>query len=221
MIRYFAREYFYKTVFSTRFIILTLVLLISIYSLFHPMAVRLVENGYQVGALELLPCLLFSSVLVATYFIPFVFLIMAYPSWDGALNQIIRLGKRKWMMLQYIYVGMTSVLYYLIWTAAFILAFLPCISWKNEWSSFMLLATDANKVSLTWDLLANVNLYFSPELLPQSPLAVWGLTFLLHVLGCVFVGIVALIFNVYFRRGAGTILAFFIATCRTIIRAIP
>lgn len=221
MLCYLVKEYLYKTVISVRFLIFILVLLLSLYSLFHPMAVRLAENGYTIGALEVLPCISFTPSLASVYFVTFLFLVIVYPMWDGSLNQIARLGKRKWVSLQYVYICITAVLYYLIWTVGFILAFLPCISWRNEWSSFMILATDVKNTETVIELSSNVVFYKPTGLMDiLSPLQVWALVFLLQVLGEAFVGILALVFNISYRRGVGTILAFFVSGERQILSGI-
>lgn len=215
MIRYTLREYFFNTLLSARFLVSAVVLLISLYTLFYPMAVRMNEEGYCIGAFEILPCFLFVGGNAAIYFVLFAFLIMAYPRWEGSLNQIARLGKKRWIFIQYVQIAISAIIYFLIWTIGFIIAFIPSLSWKNEWSSFLYLATDTEQMRLFHNIVANVSMSYSSELMEVSnPMVVWSLTFLLHILGTVFVGVLAVTFNICYRRGVGTILAFFIAGAR-------
>ena len=54
-----------------------------------------------------------------------------------------------------------------------------------------------------------------------TPLKVWGLTFLLVVLASIFLGMLVVTFNIWFRRGTGTILGIFVIVFYYIMDWIP
>lgn len=54
-----------------------------------------------------------------------------------------------------------------------------------------------------------------------TPLKVWGLTFLLVVLASIFLGMLVVTFNIWFRRGTGTILGIFVLVFYYIMDWIP
>ena len=167
------------------------------------------KMGYQVGVFEMLPPFLFYNTGTIIYFGVFLFLIAVLPRWDGSMNEILRLGKRKWFFAQYIYIFFTSVIYFLIWTGGFILALFPRIIWNNEWSSLAKMAIDPQQSVFFWmNLNLNVNLQFSDLIMNiGSPGKVYLLTFMLTVLGSFFIGIFMITVNICFRRGVGTVLA--------------
>lgn len=218
MFRYMMREYFHKTLLSIRFIVVVLTIIAALLSLFQGMADKMKVQGLQAGAFEILPAFLFSETGIVVFFGVFVFIIAAFPSWEGSMNQILRMGKRKWILCQYVYVLLTSVIYYLIWTVGFILSLLPVITWNNEWSSLAEMAVDPGTSVLFWmDLDMNVNLQFSELIIAIGrPLKVYLLTFLLTVIGSTFVGILMVTLNICFRRGIGTLVAYIIVGVRTI-----
>lgn len=133
------------------------------------------------------------------------------------MNEILRLGKRKWFFAQYIYIFFTSVIYFLIWTGGFILALFPRIIWNNEWSSLAKMAIDPQQSVFFWmNLNLNVNLQFSDLIMNiGSPGKVYLLTFMLTVLGSFFIGIFMITVNICFRRGVGTVLAYLMVGVQT------
>lgn len=133
------------------------------------------------------------------------------------MNEILRLGKRKWFFAQYIYIFFTSVIYFLIWTGGFILALFPRIIWNNEWSSLAKMAIDPQQSVFFWmNLNLNVNLQFSDLIINiGSPGKVYLLTFMLTVLGSFFIGIFMITVNICFRRGVGTVLAYLMVGVQT------
>ena len=133
------------------------------------------------------------------------------------MNEILRLGKRKWFFAQYIYILFTSVIYFLIWTGGFILALFPRIIWNNEWSSLAKMAIDPQQSVFFWmNLNLNVNLQFSDLIMNiGSPGKVYLLTFMLTVLGSFFIGIFMITVNICFRRGVGTVLAYLMVGVQT------
>lgn len=223
MFRYIFREYFHKTLLSPRFLVVSLTLLVALISLFQNMSDAMKELGCRVGPLELLPCFLYIDSGTLIYFGVFIFLVAAIPKWEGSLNQIPRLGKKRWIVAQYTYVFLTSVIYYLIWTVGFIIALFPRIAWNNDWSSLVERAIDPeNGAYFGMDMQMNVGLAFSEKLVSVgSPGKVYLFTFLLHVLAGTFVGMLMVTLNICFRRGVGTVIAYFIAGVRTIFEWIP
>ena len=133
------------------------------------------------------------------------------------MNEILRLGKRKWFFAQYIYIFFKSVIYFLIWTGGFILALFPRIIWNNEWSSLAKMAIDPQQSVFFWmNLNLNVNLQFSDLIMNiGSPGKVYLLTFMLTVLGSFFIGIFMITVNICFRRGVGTVLAYLMVGVQT------
>ena len=107
MIRYIWQEYVHKTLLSARFIVVVLSLLLMMIMLFQGMSVQMKKMGYQVGVFEMLPSFLFYNTGTIIYFGVFLFLIAVLPRWDGSMNEILRLGKRKWFFAQYIYIFFT------------------------------------------------------------------------------------------------------------------
>ena len=223
MIRYIFREYLHKTLLSGRFLAVSAMLPIALASLFWNMTGVMRELGERVGPFELLPCFLYIDTNQLIYFGILIFLVAVLPQWEGSLNQIPRLGKRKWILTQYIYVLLTSVIYYLIWTLGFIFAFLPRINWGNGWSSMVERAADpVHGVQFTIDMKFNVSMNFSKTLMSVgSPGKVWLLTFLLHVLAGLFVGMLMVTLNICFRRGTGTVIAYFIVGVSTFFGWLP
>lgn len=223
MLRYLLKEYIHKTLLSSRFIMVFITILVALISLFWNMKAAMEKLDCQVGVWELLPSFLHWESGSLIYFGIFVFLLAALPKWEGSLNRITRLGKRKWLLSQYIYVFFTAVIYYLIWTVGFIIALLPGIAWSNEWSSLVKRAIDPETaVYFSIDMNINVGLHFSEELVSiGSPAKVYFLTFLLHVLAGIFVGMLMVTLNICFRRGAGTVLAYFIVGAKAVFDWIP
>jgi hypothetical protein len=223
MLRYLFKEYLHKSLLSSRCIMTFITIFAALIGLFWNMTGAMKELGCQAGAWELLPAFLYWSSGALIYFGIFVFLMAALPVWEGSLNQVSRLGKRRWLLAQYVYVFFHSVIYYLIWTAAFIIALFPRITWKNEWSSLVQRAVDPEKAALfSMDMKMNVGLAFSKKLVEiGSPVKVWLLTFLLHVLAALFVGMLMVTLNICFRRGTGTVAAYFIAGAETIFEWFP
>ena len=117
--RYICRDYFQRTVCSGRFVLLVLLVWISLCSFFREFVEQLSEMHCRVGALEIFPAWAFCGGGVSTYFILFIFLILAYPQWDGAVNRLARQGRKMWLLSQYCYVIMTSVIY--IWLLPLVL----------------------------------------------------------------------------------------------------
>jgi len=223
MVRYIFREYLHKILLSGRFLAVSATLLIALAGLFWGMTGVMGERGEQVGPLELLPCFLYVDSGSMIYFGVLIFLVAVLPHWDGSLNQIPRLGKRKWILTQYAYVFLTSVSYYLIWTLGFLLAFLPRISWGNKWSSMIERAADpVQGIQFNIDMKFNVGMNFSKELMcVGSPGKVWLLTFLLFVLAGLFLGMLMVTLNICFRRGTGTVIAYFIVGLSTFFQWLP
>lgn len=217
MIRYIWQEYVHKTLLSARFIVVVSSLLLIMIMLFQGMSVQMKKMGYQVGVFEMLPSFLFYNTGTIIYFGVFLFLIAVLPRWDGSMNEILRLGKRKWFFAQYIYIFFTSVIYFLIWTGGFILALFPRIIWNNEWSSLAKMAIDPQQSVFFWmNLNLNVNLQFSDLIMNiGSPGKVYLLTFMLTVLGSFFIGIFMITVNICFRRGVGTVLAYLMVGVQT------
>ena len=58
------------------------------------------------------------------------------------VTRLRRQGRKMWLLSQYCYVIMTSVIYYLVVTVGFIIALFPVVDWKNRWSSFYWKASD-------------------------------------------------------------------------------
>lgn len=83
--RYICRDYFQRTVCSGRFVLLVLLVWISLCSFFREFVEQLSEMHCRVGALEIFPAWAFCGGGVSTYFILFIFLILAYPAmgWSG------------------------------------------------------------------------------------------------------------------------------------------
>ena len=107
------------------------------------------------------------------------FLILAIPQWDGAVNRLARQGRKIWLLSQYCYVVMTSVIYYLVVTVGFIIALFPVVDWKNRWSSFYWKASDP-KTGFDFEtgLKYNLSCTYSRKIMKiGTPLKVWGLTF--------------------------------------------
>ena len=186
--RYICRDYFQRTVCSGRFVLLVLLVWISLCSFFREFVEQLSEMHCRVGALEIFPAWAFCGGGVSTYFILFIFLILAYPQWDGAVNRLARQGRKMWLLSQYCYVIMTSVIYYLVVTVGFIIALFPVVDWKNRWSSFYWKASDP-KTGFDFEtgLKYNLPCTYSRKIMKiGTPLKVWGLTFLLVVLASIF-----------------------------------
>ena len=78
--RYICRDYFQRTVCSGRFVLLVLLVWISLCSFFREFVEQLSEMHCRVGALEIFPAWAFCGGGVSTYFILFIFLILA---WSG------------------------------------------------------------------------------------------------------------------------------------------
>ena len=187
------------------------------------MVEQLSEMHCRVGALEIFPAWAFCGGGVSTYFILFIFLILAYPQWDGAVNRLARQGRKMWLLSQYCYVIMTSVIYYLVVTVGFIIALFPVVDWKNRWSSFYWKASDP-KTGFDFEtgLKYNLPCTYSRKIMKiGTPLKVWGLTFLLVVLASIFLGMLVVTFNIWFRRGTGTILGIFVLVFYYIMDWIP
>lgn len=155
--RYICRDYFQRTVCSGRFVLLVLLVWISLCSFFREFVEQLSEMHCRVGALEIFPAWAFCGGGVSTYFILFIFLILAYPQWDGAVNRLARQGRKIWLLSQYCYVIMTSVIYYLVVTVGFIIALFPVVDWKNRWSSFYWKASDPKT---GFDFETGINIIF-------------------------------------------------------------
>ncbi|MCD7825186.1 MAG: hypothetical protein LUH14_04395 [Clostridiaceae bacterium] len=223
MLRYLFREYVHKILLSSRFVMVFITIFVALISLFWNMTGAMKELGCRAGALELLPTFLCVDSGSLIYFGIFVFLVASLPKWEGSLNQVSRLGKGKWLLAQYVYVFFTAVIYYLIWTAGFIMALLPRITWSNDWSSLVKRAIDPETAALfSMDMKMNVGLAFSEKLVSVgSPARVWLLTFLLHMLAGVFVGILMVTLNICFRRGIGTVAAYLIVGVKTIFNWLP
>ena len=223
MIRYVVKDYIGNTLLSSRFILFIIILYLAMFSLFQNMGKAMGRLGYMVGPLEMLPCFVHYDANVIIYFGLFVFLISIYPKWDGSLNQISRMGKRKWLCTQYVYVFMTSIVYFLVWTIGFIFAFLPQITWTNEWSSFMLRAIDMTQfATFPTDFQTNVMMNYSELLVAiGSPMKVYLLTFLLHVIAGTFIGTLTITLNVCFRRGAGTVVSFLFIAAKAFFSVLP
>lgn len=96
--RYICRDYFQRTVCSGRFVLLVLLVWISLCSFFREFVEQLSEMHCRVGALEIFPAWAFCGGGVSTYFILFIFLILAYPQWDGAVNRLARQGRKIWLL---------------------------------------------------------------------------------------------------------------------------
>ena len=221
--RYICRDYFQRTVCSGRFVLLVLLVWISLCSFFREFVEQLSEMHCRVGALEIFPAWAFCGGGVSTYFILFIFLILAYPQWDGAVNRLARQGRKMWLLSQYCYVIMTSVIYYLVVTVGFIIALFPVVDWKNRWSSFYWKASDP-KTGFDFEtgLKYNLPCTYSRKIMKiGTPLKVWGLTFLLVVLASIFLGMLVVTFNIWFRRGTGTILGIFVLVFYYIMDWIP
>ena len=223
MIRYIFKEYIGNTLLSSRFIVFIIALYLAMFGLFQNMEAAMGRLGYTVGAFEMLPCFVHYDANVIIYFGLFVFLISIYPKWDGSLNQISRMGKRKWLFTQYIYVFFTAIIYYVVWSVGFILVFLPRITWSNEWSSFMERAIDMTQiVTFPTDFQTNVMMRYSERLVSiGSPMKVYLLTFLLQMIAGTFIGILAVTLNVCFRRGTGTVAAYFFVGAKGFFSVLP
>lgn len=223
MLRYLFREYVHKILLSSRFVMVFVTIVVALVSLFWNMPGAMKQLGCHVGAFELLPSFLYCDSGTLIYFGIFIFLVAALPRWEGSLNQISRLGKRRWLLAQYMYVFLTIVIYHLVWTVGFILALLPRITWSNEWSSLVKRATDPETAAMfSIDMKMNVGLLFSDKLVAiGSPAKVWSLTFVLHVLAGLFLGMLMVTLNICFRRGIGTITAYLIVGVKTIFNLIP
>lgn len=221
--RYICKDYFYKTICSGRFVVFVLAVCISLYSFFRGMVEQLSERHCQVGPLEVFPAWIYGDGGVITYVALFLFLILVYPQWDGAVNRLARQGRRIWLLSQYCYIVITSVIYYLVVTVGFIIALFPVLSWKNEWSSFYQKASDPIiGDSFQWDLKCNVSYICSRKIMKiGTPLKVWSLTLLLVVLATVFLGMLVVTFNIWFRRGTGTILGVFAIAFKYVFEWIP
>lgn len=211
MIRSTVSEYVNKTLLSSRFILSVVLLYLTMRMMYHGMAPGMKQLGYTMNAFEPLSCFLNNSqggILV--YYLLFVFLISAYPHWDGCLNRIARLGKRKWLLSQYLYVAATAVIYYLVWTAGFIIQLFPVMKWDNSWGNMaQLIVAEEVDYHVLWERFdVGFYIYYSKWLLAAgSPVKVWLLGFMLHVLCCIFIGVLAITLNVCIKRGAGTLVA--------------
>lgn len=223
MVRYICEEYFHRTLLSSRFLVILMMVPVLLTSLFWNMTSTMEKMGLSVGPLELLPCFLYMDGGIVLYFGVFVFLIAALPRWDGSLNQIPRLGKRKWLLSQYVNVFLTSIMNYLIWTLGFILAMLPRINWSGKWSNFIQKTIDPEQgFDFCAQLPMNVAMNFSEELVSVgSPVKIYLLTFLLQVLAGIFIGILMVTLNICFRCGTGTVVALLILGTRTFFEWIP
>lgn len=223
MVRYIIREYIHKILLSGRFLAVSAMILIALVGLFWNMTGVMGELGEKVGPFELLPCFLYVDTGKVIYFGILIFLVAVLPQWDGSLNQISRLGKKKWIAIQYGYVLLTSIVYYLIWALGFLLAFLPRLSWGGGWSSMVKRAADPlYGVQFHMEMKFNVLMIFDKKLISVgSPEKVWLLTFLLHVLAGLFLGMLMVTFNICFRRGTGTVIAYMMVGLNTFFSWLP
>lgn len=74
------------------------------------------------------------------YIIHFFDIGISAMGWSGEPSG--QAGQKMWLLSQYCYVIMTSVIYYLVVTVGFIIALFPVVDWKNRWSSFYWKASD-------------------------------------------------------------------------------
>ena len=105
----------------------------------------------------------------------------------------------------------------------FIIALFPVVDWKNRWSSFYWKASDPKTgFDFATGLKYNLSCTYSRKIMKiGTPLKVWGLTFLLVVLASIFLGMLVVTFNIWFRRGTGTILGIFVIVFYYIMDWIP
>ena len=200
---FMTRNFVSKVLLSGRFLVALAVLFLSNYMTFQIAVEQMRDFDYTIGPLELVPFYMSSHQSVLMYYLFTIFLVSAYPRWEGSQGEILRLGKRRWLGEQFFYTGLTITIQYIVLTLSFIAALFPQIQWNNSWSELVQGACDNFEVMMGLGL--NVALEYEYGVTQMgSPLALWFYCFLLH-LGCGMVlGMLEIILNIKARRGTGT-----------------
>lgn len=201
-LRYFWHTYVGHSLFSGRFVAAMSLFVLYIVRMLVILADKLESLDYTINLFEMTS--LFVVGMSQYIFITLIFLASFYPEWEGAQGETIRLGKRSWLLGQYLNCFFLMLSFFVIVTLSCLLPLLTCLNWDNHWSEFVTRMADEPfffmEIDFHYALVWRINQV-------ESPLWVYLVTFGLHLLCGLFMGMLVITFNICVRRGAGTAIA--------------
>ena len=200
---YIIQSFLGRIVLSGRFLVAILLFCMANYTLFHGMVRQMELLDYRIGPLELIPFYLSNTQSMCLYYLFFLFLVCAYPEWDGTQGEIIRLGRKWWIAQQLLYAGLTALIQYAALTLSLCIALGPRLIWNNQWSDLILTLCDTSAGLMGFQVNIAVQFFYS-MVEAGSPLFLYVICFVLNLGGCMLVGTLTVILNIIYRRVVGT-----------------
>jgi hypothetical protein len=191
---------------SKRFIAALFIFSIVNFVCFNPAATQMNRDGYQIGVLEFVPFYMCNNRSILIYYIVFLFIASGFPNKECAYSEIVRMGKRNWIIKELLTLFLSSIVLYIFLTISLVIDLFPALVWNNKWNNFTMAAAEDPMVITKVGL--NISMGFPADLMAMgTPVSLYFCEFILHTLCCTLIGFILVFGNLRARRYVGTLIS--------------